>query len=267
VRTLPKFGVATNPSVDVLKEIKTIAGLGFDFVEICIEGPEGKPEILLEKKKDILSLLGKYKIFAIAHTSWWVELGSEYESVRNGWLEECKKAIEISSELGLRLLNLHSTSMGLYFRHKHKIIVLNNLVESLRQLVEYSKKYGVGIMLENVPPGYGISGLKDFKYIVDRVPELKVHLDIGHTFVQDGMKNVERYIKTFKDRIEHIHIHDNYGKRDDHLPVGRGRINFVRVVKMLKKINYDKTITLEVFTSKKDAMKSREKIKKLWMKK
>lgn len=48
---IPKFGNLTNPSVDILQEIKTIADFGFDFVEIGIEGPLGKPEILLKKKK------------------------------------------------------------------------------------------------------------------------------------------------------------------------------------------------------------------------
>lgn len=265
---IPKFGILTNPSVDILKEIENIARLGFDFVEIGIEGPEGKPEILLEKKKDILNLLRKHKIFAIGHTSWWVELGSEYEPVRDGWLEECKKVIEISGEVNLPFVNFHSTAMGLYFRYdKHKRIILNNWIESLKRLVEHSKKYKVGIMLENVPEGYGVSSLKDFKYIVSHVPEVKMHLDIGHAFIQGGMKNIGKYIKTFKDRIEHIHISDNYGEHDDHLPIGKGKINFVRVVKMLKKINYDKTITLEVFTKNRiDAVRSREKIRKMWFK-
>lgn len=48
---IPKFGNLTNPSIDILREIRTIKRMGFDFVEIGIEGPEGKPEKLLKKKK------------------------------------------------------------------------------------------------------------------------------------------------------------------------------------------------------------------------
>lgn len=265
---LPKFGVLTNPAIEVLNEINTIVKLGFDFVEIGIEGPEGTLEILSKKKNIILNLIKKHNIFAIGHTSWWIELGSEYEPVRKGWINECEKIIRLASELNLSVVNFHSSSMGIYFRYeKHKKKILENWVQSLKQLVKYSEKYKIKIMLENMPKGHGISDLKDFKYIIDRVPELKVHLDVGHAFIQGGMNCVEDYINTFENKIEHIHVHDNFGENDDHLPIGKGRINFFKVVKMLKKINYDKTMTFEVFTDdRKDTVRSREKIKELWQK-
>ncbi len=264
---LPKFGMLTNPTIDILKEIKTIARLGFDYVEIGIEGPEGKPELLLEKRDEILGLLKKNNLFAIGHTSWWAELGSEYEPVRKGWLEECKKIIDVANELNIPLVNLHSHSRGMYLRNERsKKKILDNWITSLKEVVEYGKGKNAGIMFENAGEKGEIVELKDFKYIIDRVPELKAHLDIGHAFIFGGMKNIEKCITTFRNKIVHLHMSDNHGKYDEHLPIGKGKINYASVVKMLKKINYDKTITLEVFTSKKDAVKSREKIRKLWMK-
>ena len=38
---IPKFGLLTNPSIDILKEITDIYDLGFDYAEIGIEVPEG----------------------------------------------------------------------------------------------------------------------------------------------------------------------------------------------------------------------------------
>lgn len=264
---LPKFGMLTDPTVDILKETRTIAKLGFDYVEIGIEGPEGKPEILLEKRNEILELLKKNNLFAIGHTSWWVELGTEYKPVRLGWLEEVKKIITVASKLNVKLVNLHSHSRGMYTRYdRNKKQILDNWVKSLIELVDYGKRYNAEIMFENAGEKGEITELKDFKYIVDRVPDLKVHLDIGHAFIFGKMKNVDKCIETFRNRIEHIHMHDNHGESDEHLPIGKGKINYGSVVKMLKKINYDKTITFEVFTSKKDAVRSREKIRKLWMK-
>ena len=35
----PKFGLLTNPSIDIVKEIRDIYDLGFDYAEIGIEVP------------------------------------------------------------------------------------------------------------------------------------------------------------------------------------------------------------------------------------
>lgn len=264
--SLPKFGMLTNPTIDILKEIKTAAKLDFDYVELGIEGPEGRPEILLNKKDKILELLKKNNLFAIGHTSWWVELGTEYEPVRRGWLEECKKRIDVASELNIPIINFHSHSRGMYLRNeKYKKRVLDNWVRSLKELVHYDEIKNVKIMFENAAEKEEIGELKDFKYIVDRVPNLKVHLDIGHAFIFGGMKSIEKYVTSFKNKILHIHVHDNHGKSDEHLPIGKGKINWRQVIKLLKKIDYEKTITFEIFSkSRKDVVKSREKIKKLW---
>ena len=55
---------------------------------------------------------------------------------------------------------------------------------------------------------------------------------------------------TFRDKIIHIHWHDNHGRKDEHLPIGEGLIDHEKIVRALKNIKYDRTITLEVFTNK-----------------
>jgi sugar phosphate isomerase/epimerase len=75
------------------------------------------------------------------------------------------------------------------------------------------------------------------------------------------MQTVINYINTFKDKIIHIHWHDNHGNRDKHLPIGAGLIDHQRAIKALKKIYYDRTITLEVFTNRSDAKASTNKFK------
>jgi sugar phosphate isomerase/epimerase len=106
--------------------------------------------------------------------------------------------------------------------------------------------------------------LEEFKYIVDNVDGLLVHLDIPHAFTSAGMQGIIEYIHSFRDRIVHIHWHDNNGIRDEHLPVGRGLIDHELIVRELRSINYDRTITLEVFTNSADAKASAEVLRKLW---
>jgi len=257
-----KFGMLTNPSLEILKEINSIHNFGFDFVEIGIEGPEGTPEILMKKKDQILKLVSRFDTFAIGHSSWWIDLGSDYEPVRQGWLEEAKRIIDVADMLGMPLLNFHANSPGMYgVSDRFEKIVLDNWIDGLKVLGDYSSKKLITIMLENMPPS-GICRPKDFRYLMKAVPNLKLHLDIGHAFMAGGMDCVKKFLK-FGSDIVHMHVHDNNGITDEHLPVGRGKINFRAVVKTLKKINYNRTVTFEVFTGKRDAKESMLRFKKL----
>jgi len=273
---MPKFGSLTNPSKDIVKEITDIHKHGFDFAEVNIEAPT-TPEIIAKRQKEVLHHLKKFDVGPVGHTAWWLDLGTEYKEIRKSTINEFKKSINISSKLGIRLMNIHASSYGTYSGDKTKII-LNNFVSNLKELTRYASEKGMRIMLENVPDKRAWATLDSFKYVVTRVPGLNVHLDVGHAFVLDGMKEIKSYISFFGDGIEHIHIHDNHGNSDEHLGLGEGNIDFPTVVKELKKIDYDKTITFEVFSQfhkgkfvhvalpRNLQQKSMEYFKKLWVK-
>jgi sugar phosphate isomerase/epimerase len=150
------------------------------------------------------------------------------------------------------------------FYGKKRKIVLDNLIKSLREIVRQAKKYKVDVMLENVPLSNGIHNVDEFKYVIDNVDMLFVHLDIPHAFTSGGMASVIDYINTFRDKIIHIHWHDNHGQKDEHLSIGEGFIDHQNAVKALKHIGYDRTITLEVFTNSDDAKSSADNIRNMW---
>jgi sugar phosphate isomerase/epimerase len=153
----------------------------------------------------------------------------------------------------------------MFYGEKRKI-VLDNLIKSLREIVSHAKKSKeVHVMLENVPLSNGIHNIDEFKYIIDNVDMLFVHLDIPHGFTSGGMESVIDYINTFRDKIIHIHWHDNHGKRDEHLPIGEGLIDHQKAVRALKDIDYDRTITLQVFTTNgNDAKSSANQLRTMW---
>jgi sugar phosphate isomerase/epimerase len=153
----------------------------------------------------------------------------------------------------------------MFYGEKRKI-VLDNLIKSLREIVSHAKGYNVDVMLENTPVSNGIHNVDEFKYIIDNVATLFVHLDIPHAFTSGGMKSVIDYINTFRDKIIHIHWHDNHGQKDEHLPIGEGSIDHQKAIKALKDIGYDRTITLEVFTNSNDAKSSADQLRTIWSK-
>jgi sugar phosphate isomerase/epimerase len=261
---MPRFGILTNPFMNLTKEINEIHRLGFDYPEIGIEAPGGMPEIIIENKKKILSLLKKFPSPVIGHTGWMIDLGTLYDDIRKAWIEEGKRDILAASALGIKLINFHGIYHLTFFEdHGMKKQLLDNYVSSLKELVKFAKELEVDVMLENVPTN-SPSAFKEYKYVIDSVKDLRVHFDVSHAFVNGGMKAVREFIRTFKGRIAHVHFSDSLGS-DDHLPIGKGMIEYDKVVKLLKKIRYDKTITFEVFVDdRKEVVKSREKIKKMW---
>ena len=260
---MPTYGLLTNPSNEIISEISKIYELNFEYAEIGIEGPEGNPDIINEKSDDIVKLLLRFKQKPIGHTAYWIDLASDYDYIRHAWINEAMREITIARKVGIDLINFHANLNGMFYGEKRRI-VLDNLVKSLREIVIYAKKYNVHVMLENTPLSSGIHNIDEFKYIIDNVATLFVHLDIPHAFTSGGMKSVIDYINTFRDKIVHIHWHDNHGLKDEHLPIGEGFIDHQRAIEALKEIDYDRTITLEVFTNSNDAKSSANQLKTMW---
>ena len=252
------------PSIEIISEISKIYELNFDYVEIGIEGPEGNPDIINKKKDEIVKLLKDFEQKPIAHTAYWIDLASDYDYIRHAWILEAIREIKTAKKLGIDLINFHANINGMFYGQRRKL-VLDKLVKSLREIVREAKKYKVDVMLENVPLSKGIHSLDEFKYIIDNVAPLFVHLDIPHAFTSGGMATVIDYINTFGDKIIHVHWHDNHGIKDEHLPIGQGFIDHQNAVKALKRIGYERTITLEVFTNNNDARSSANKLNALWL--
>jgi sugar phosphate isomerase/epimerase len=261
---MPSYGLPTNPSIEIISEISRIYELNFEYAEIDIEGPEANSDIINKRKDEIVKLLDRFKQKPIGHTAYWIDLASDYDYIRHAWILEAIREIKTATKIGIELINFHANINGMFYGEKRRKLVLDNLVKSLREIVSHAKKYKVQVMLENVPLSNGIHNIDEFKYVIDNVDMLFIHLDIPHAFTSGGMESVIDYINTFRGKIIHIHWHDNHGKKDEHLPIGQGLIDHQKAVKALKDIDYDRTITLEVFTNSNDAKSSANQLRTMW---
>ena len=267
--TIPKFGLLTDPIEGVVEQILRFKKLGFDFTEIGIEEPKAAPQTLYSQKDRIVDSLNSTGTFAIGHTAYWVQFGSAHLKARRGWIEEGKDMINIASELGIQYLNFHFYGrLGRVGATRESALAfVDNFTSSMTELTEFATEKKLILMLENVPSqDGGVADFRNFSAVMERVPKLMFHFDIAHAYIENKMKGIRTYLDAFSNRLVHIHIHDNHGEEDEHLPLGYGKIDFRKVVRWLKEVNYDKTITFEVFTSNQDAARSREYFKKLWNK-
>ena len=104
---------------------------------------------------------------------------------------------------------------------------------------------GLVLCIENLSERY-----YHFMPMFDKVPDLKMTLDIGHGQLLSRENTSFGFIENCFSRIEHIHVHDNRGgkspKDDIHLPLGEGIVDYGRIFRLLAEKGYESTMTMEV---------------------
>jgi sugar phosphate isomerase/epimerase len=147
--------------------------------------------------------------------------------------------------------------------HDRKFIIEKNL-QSLRELFVEARRYGIGLMIENLPENFNT--VMQLSELLDPLPELGLHLDIGHANLRTDHNTTRDLLTAYGSRLRHVHLHDNKGGVDDlHLPLGVGTIEVAHYIHMLQAIGYDGTITLEVFSPDRQFLAySRDILRRIW---
>ena len=249
-----KIGFPNNPRKDVLEEIRWIGENGFDFVDFFLEEDKAVPEKI--DVECVRKLLHKYNLGVVGHTAWYLPIGSPVKALRKAAIEELERYFEVFCKIGARFVTVHANWPGGMFSAEEGV---RFQVESLRVIVNRAGKYNLNIMYE---PMDGVEDtVKNVSAILDKVPQLFLHVDIGHTSLFG--RRPEHFIKRFFYRLKHIHLHDNDKRKDLHLPLGCGSVNWESVVKILKDY-YNGTITLEVFSKDREyVLLSKRKLERL----
>jgi sugar phosphate isomerase/epimerase len=167
--------------------------------------------------------------------------------------------------LGIGKLVLHPgyiTGMGKFVIDKAKGYGL----KSMEAILKKANGLGMTLCIENMfPQANFLTQPQEFQEVFESFPEIRLALDIGHANLGGNKNSAIEFIQCYGYRIGHIHANDNFGKEDNHLPIGAGLIDFERILKALKETPYDDTITLEVFSRDRDYLRiSKEKIQKIW---
>jgi sugar phosphate isomerase/epimerase len=118
------------------------------------------------------------------------------------------------------------------------------VARSLEQIVEAARPVGVTLALELIPNPLSVAA-RLVQWLEDDL-ELDgsgICLDVGHAhIVGDVMEAVE----TCSGHIVTTHLHDNGGRRDDHLIPGQGTIDWDGTMMAFQKVGYDGTLVFEL---------------------
>lgn len=147
-------------------------------------------------------------------------------------MDELKRVIDVADDLPYARLILHMGGSRETADPRKRDAALS----SLEHLVLHARHAGVTICVENT-----LSEMGDPTYLRAFVEEtrltgLRFNFDIGHAFLAE-FPEAERLEKSFtplRDLVSSVHLHDNSGVKDEHLPPFEGSIDWPAAIKLLK---------------------------------
>jgi sugar phosphate isomerase/epimerase len=253
------IGTMNHPGRNLLEEIAWISDAGFDFIDLTLEPPMAAAQKI--DLQSVRSALEEHQLPVVGHTAYYLPLCHPFESVRRAVVEEFKMCLEVFAALGAKLMNLHPDSHAPF--HNRTFVIEKNL-ETIRALLPLSRELGVGLMIENLPGTYNT--VRQISELMDGIPELGLHLDIGHANLLVNVNTTDELLNAYGKRLQHVHLHDNKGGSADlHLPLGAGTVDTLHCIRSLQAIGYDGTITLEVFSPDRAHLAySKQVLRRIW---
>ena len=115
---------------------------------------------------------------------------------------------------------------------------------SAEEICRLAEPIGVRVALEVIPNP--LSDAQSLVTMLERdldAPHAGICLDFGHAFL---MGDVADAIETVAEHLVTTHVHDNGGKKDDHLVPFEGRIDWNVALMTMQKIGYDGTYLMEL---------------------
>jgi sugar phosphate isomerase/epimerase len=180
---------------------------------------EGRHSLLIPENVEVLQTFKlKYTVHGAVSG---VNIASLDPGIRSASVALHKREIALSAKVGASLYVVHPGYLGRSFQ---AFRTTKALEKSLEELKAAEVEYGIRVALENLPkcpwPFFSSPGL-DLK-------GLGIALDVGHA-------NTCGLLNAFLTRPEvvHVHLHDNKGRRDDHLAIGQGNVDFGPVLEMI----------------------------------
>lgn len=205
------FCLHDRPLESALEELSSRTGL----VEIMDDGPHH-----LESAELLESFPFRYVFHAPCRS---INIASIHEPIRRASVEVIGKCFEIAAEAGANVI-VHP---GYFAWEQEREHALSQMKRSLRELLVRASENGITFFVENM-------GNWDYFFLrkpseLEIIDGIGLALDVGHA-------HLNRCLPAFLEvPLSHVHIHDNDGKDDSHLAVGKGTIDFHAVLRAIRR--------------------------------
>lgn len=143
---------------------------------------------------------------------------------------------------------------------------LEQILKSIKELLEYALKSGIYLGLENRFYYREIPNFAEIKVVLDKFENSNLFYwhDVGHAQVMQELGFCDHidYLRSYKDRLIGLHLHDLIGCRD-HLAPLVGKFDFKMLVPFIKKDTL-KVIEAHAQASSGELVRAREYLERIF---
>lgn len=218
---------------DIVGNMKALIERGAQHVELMMDG--GAWDAWDGQYAGLIAQLKQLPLTYTLHPAAWdINLTAEMKILREAAYRHHLDALRLAAQLGAGQLVLHpgfSTSPAF-----SKPQARQRAADITGRLAVEAKALGVALAFENV--GYNGQSLytqQEFEHALDPIDaQVSYLIDLGHAHINGW--DLPALIRKLGPRLCAVHIHDNDGLKDQHLPIGKGTIDWQPVLAEMKAI-------------------------------
>jgi sugar phosphate isomerase/epimerase len=210
-------------------------------IEILMDGPAWVEP--LEWDREIRRFAEYRGPISVHGPIWELNLATvRYEAIRRHSFDVYKQSIEWAAKIGAEQIVIHPSlyTTPVFLRQESQKYAKENLAK----LGEFAQELGIEMVVENV--GFGQDALFDqseFVALFNEIPTIKALVDVGHAHINRW--DIPDLIRELGTRLSSVHLHDNDGLRDLHLPCEQGTIEWKPIWNALNGLQHEYRAILE----------------------
>ena len=254
LRISSSFNLHTQPTDDLIKNVQ----YGLDFMERCgFEALDFTANILksLDERYEqiidsILEDTARRKIkFELCHLPFDPKLNAYPERIIP-FNSVMHRAIDAAAKLGVKYAVMHPNTTTLPLADFDSKLCFNSVISHLAPFVEHAERVGLRVVVENMcvihekyPTHRYCQTPEELAEVADKLG-IGVCWDFGHGHI-GGLRQSEA-LHYLASRVKVLHVNDNMGYGDDHLPPFIGTIDWQDAMTELSKIGFDGLFNYEI---------------------
>jgi sugar phosphate isomerase/epimerase len=236
---------------DILDALPIVRNGGFTLIEVCSFPAhlDYHDPVHVQEAADLMKSLGIVANSFHAPFAEVIDISSLNPSHRESSVRQVFVACNAAHALGARYVVLHP---GPEKEGKprpedwyHRMVCAT---ASLNEVAHHCRDLGLVLLLENMLPHLMFGHTSDMLYLLGAIRETNVGtcLDTGHAFLSGDLRTV---IHKLSGHLRMLHVNDNLGDRDQHLPPGEGAIDWISLMRQLRQWRFLGPLILELADS------------------
>ena len=228
--------------------LETIRGSGFSMIEVVFSPSHldyRDAKAVQEAALRIDSLgMEAYSFHAPFGND--IDISSPDLARREYALDEILRAVEAAAILGVHYFVIHPGPENADIpSREERLLRIENVCSVLTNVALRCSELGIRCVLENKLPHLLFGQSSDLVWILSSFEANCVGacLDTGHAFLAGDLHQLVIKLAPY---LRLLHVHDNKGHGDDHLPPGDGRIDWTALLKELTALRFNGAFIMEL---------------------